>query len=130
MTNPLQRCSLVIRYHFLDLRNKMTAIELVSDRLFGRKSRLVLAAWIRGLSDGTFYQQQAASETGIPQSNVRDELKARLIPLGMVQELPRTAGDRRQYYSRTNSDLWRIIESAVEIVSAPPRTAALRRRTT
>lgn len=100
----------------------MIDIELLSDRLFGRKLRLVLAAWIYDLPDGTFYQQQAASETGIPQSNVRDELNARLVPLGMVQEVPKTAGDRRQYYARTKSPLWQIVEAATRAAQSAAST--------
>jgi hypothetical protein len=96
----------------------MLDLEHVSDRLFGRGLRLALAVWILELPDGTFYQHQAASLAGLHQSNVRDELHSRLIPLGMVQELPRMPGERRQYYVRTDSPLWQIIEAAVRAVSS------------
>lgn len=93
-------------------------LDTLSDRLFGRRLRLAVALWIWREADDAFYQQQLARELQLPQSNVRDELHDRLIPLGMIQPVPRVSGDRRQYYIRTASPLWRIIEAVNEVAGS------------
>jgi hypothetical protein len=85
--------------------------EQVGNRLFGRTARLVLADWVCHLHQEVFFQAEAVAGTGLPQSNVREELQ-RLVDLGMIAELPKEAGDRRKHYLRTTSPLWNVIRSA------------------
>jgi DNA-binding transcriptional ArsR family regulator len=80
--------------------------------LFGRSARLAVAAWIHGRDDPVFYQAEVVSGTGLPQSNIREELD-RLVDLGMVSSLPRYRGSRRRYYTRQEHMLWAVVRAAV-----------------
>jgi hypothetical protein len=91
----------------------------VGNRLFGRAARPVLAAWVSHLGDDVFFQAEAVTGTGLPQSNVREELR-RLAELDMITELPREAGDRRKHYLRTTSPLWGVIRVARQAIAAVP----------
>jgi DNA-binding transcriptional ArsR family regulator len=90
---------------------------LLGDRLFGRRARLALARWVLERTEPVFFQGEAVSGTGLPQSNVREEL-SRLIELGMVSMLPRGSGDRRQYYLRQPSRIWSAIDAAASAIAA------------
>ena len=76
--------------------------------LFGRALRLRLALWVAGREDPVFFQGEAARGVDYAASAVIQELD-RLDRLGMVTRLPRSAGDRRQYYARTDSPLWTVV---------------------
>lgn len=93
---------------------------LVSDRLFGRRLRLVTAAWVSSQAD-PFFQAQAtnairhlAGVLSVTQNDVADEL-ARLIIVGMVDPLP-DKGDGRKWYQRRSSPLWDIVQTALHVV--------------
>jgi hypothetical protein len=44
----------------------------------------------------------------------------RLIELGMLKERSAETGDRRRYYQRVDSPMWKIIEAAEEVVEPRP----------
>ena len=88
-------------------------VDKVGELLFGRKCRLALAIWIMRREKPTFFQSEPPREVDVP-SAVRQELR-KLVALGMLQE-DRPDGDRRVYYTRTDSGLWKIIEAAAENV--------------
>jgi len=94
----------------------------LGDVLFGRGLRLAVAAWIRNSESELFFQSEVAKGVEYVQSAVSQELN-RLIALGMVQKVPRSRGDRRQYYLRTNSQLWNIIDAALEVIDEQSFTA-------
>jgi hypothetical protein len=88
-------------------------VEDAAALLFGRASRFRLAAWIAGLPEGTFYQGEAVKGVDDSPNAVLQELN-RLTRLGMLIKQPRLSGERRQYYSRTDSRLWQIIREALD----------------
>jgi len=90
--------------------------------LFGRSLRLAVAAWIRTNESEMFFQAEVAKGVDYAQSGVSQELD-RLGALGMLQKVPRSPGDRRQYYLRTSSPLWSIIDAALEVVDERSFTA-------
>lgn len=109
----------------------MTNLEFVGEKLFGRKLRLRVALWIHRRDEPTFFQAEAADGVGYTASAVTTELD-RLIQLGMLKELPTKADDRRRYYARVDSPLWRIIQAAQEALeaqspSSSPRSKEKRR---
>jgi hypothetical protein len=98
-------------------------VELVGRNLFGRRLRLRVLLWVLS-ADETFFLKEAADEIGYSASGVRDEFE-RLVDLGMLLRNPPLAGDRRTYYSRTDSPLWDIIE-ATRLALLPQRDSARR----
>jgi DNA-binding MarR family transcriptional regulator len=84
-------------------------VETLGHTLFGRRLRLRVLLWVLNVDGGTFFLTEAAQGIGYSASGVRDELE-RLVDLGMLR---RDAGmaDRRVYYTRTGSPLWRIIDA-------------------
>ncbi len=89
----------------------------IGERLFGRPARLRIALWILEHDSGVFYQAEAVAGTGLPQSNVKEELE-RLVPLRMVTLAPRDKGSRRQYYVREDSPLWAVFEAVKQALEA------------
>jgi hypothetical protein len=94
-------------------RDTLMQVDRVGELLFGRKGRLRLALWIVRRDKPTFFQSEPPREVDVP-STVRQEL-GRLVDLGMLAE-DRPDGDRRIYYTRTDSSLWKIIEAASEAI--------------
>lgn len=88
--------------------------DTIGHELFGRRCRLRLALWIHVLDEPRFFQSQPPREV-INQSDAGKEL-ARLVRLGMLIE-ERPDRERRVYYRRTDSPLWRIIEAAQAVCS-------------
>jgi hypothetical protein len=82
-------------------------------RLFGRRARLVVAAWVLAAPE-VFSQHEAVQGSQLPQSNVREELE-RLVSLGMLDDIPKADGPGRRYYARIDHPAWRIIDTAVEV---------------
>lgn len=80
--------------------------------LFGRRARLLVAAWVLGVDSGVFSQAQAVAGVQLPQSNVREELE-RLVRMGMVIDAPKTEGPGRRYYARVEHPAWRIVDAAI-----------------
>jgi DNA-binding MarR family transcriptional regulator len=90
----------------------------ISRLLFGRPLRLVLLVWILERPDTAFFQSEPARALGCSTSNVVEEL-GRFLELGLVSEVPRTDGERRQYYLRDDGNpLWTIVRAAALAVSA------------
>ncbi len=83
----------------------------VGKLLFGRPCRLELALWIARRDKPEFFQSEPPREVILP-GNASDEL-SKLVRLGMLQE-HRPDGDRRVWYIRTDSRLWKIIDAAAE----------------
>ena len=55
--------------------------------------------------------------TDFSQSNVKAELD-RFVEIGMLSDIPRSAGERRQYYVRQDSHpWWTIIQMARQVVT-------------
>jgi hypothetical protein len=86
-------------------------VEEVGKLLFGRPCRIALALWIVGRDKPRFFQSEPPREV-ILQGDLGKELH-RLVRLGMLEE-ERPDGDRRVWYTRTSSKLWKIIEAAAE----------------
>jgi hypothetical protein len=70
-----------------------------------------LALWILRHEKPQFFQSEPPKEIILP-GNAAEEL-GKLIRLGMLEE-ERPDGDRRVWYNRTDSRLWKIIEAAAE----------------
>jgi DNA-binding MarR family transcriptional regulator len=88
------------------------ALARLGELLFGRALRLRVAAWVAARQDVLFFQGEAAKGVDYSASAVIQELD-RLVELGMLVRLPRQPGDRRQYYTRTDSQLWAAVAAAV-----------------
>lgn len=86
-------------------------VHQVGKLLFGRPCRLELALWIARRDKPRFYQSEPPKEVIFP-GNAAEEL-GKLVRLGMLEE-ERPDGDRRVWYYRTDSRLWKIIEAAAE----------------
>lgn len=89
--------------------------------LFGRQVRADLAVWIVGLTDGRFFLSEA--QDAMPRecrTAIAGELE-RLAAVGMLAEDEGRAGDRRRYFNRTNSALWKVFATAREVL--PSSTA-------
>lgn len=80
---------------------------VVGRGLFGRRVRLDVALWAS--HHRTFFQKEAAEGIAYSVSAVREELE-RLASLGMLNKII-LPGDRRVYYTRSESPLWSIIEA-------------------
>jgi hypothetical protein len=87
----------------------------VGKQLFGRSCRLALALWIVRHGKPRFYQSEPPREV-ILQGDAAREL-GRLVRLGMLEE-ERPDGDRRVYYERTDSPLWKIIQAAADVIES------------
>lgn len=85
----------------------------VGKLLFGRPCRLSLALWIIRHDKPRFFQSEPPRDV-IQPGELAKEL-GRLVRLGMLEE-ERPDGERRVYYTRTDSRLWKIIEAASESV--------------
>ena len=83
----------------------------VGKLLFGRACRLELALWIVRRDKPRFFQSEPPKEVILP-SDAAKELR-QLVRLGMLEE-ERPDGDRRVWYIRTDSRLWKIIEAAAD----------------
>jgi hypothetical protein len=90
-------------------------VQQVGKLLFGRACRLDLALWIARRDKPQFFQSEPPKEVVLP-SDAAKEL-GRLVRLGMLEE-ERPDGDRRVWYFRTDSRLWKIIEAAAEALEA------------
>jgi hypothetical protein len=86
-------------------------VEEVGGLLFGRSCRLGLALWIAERDKPRFFQSEPPRELIVPSAASKELCK--LVRLGMLEE-ERPDGDRRVWYSRTDSRLWKIIEAAAE----------------
>ncbi|RJQ66146.1 hypothetical protein D5S17_35550 [Pseudonocardiaceae bacterium YIM PH 21723] len=94
-----------------------TEIERLSSLVFGRAIRLPLHAWVRKQT-GPFFQRQAADGVGTHQTYIRTELTT-LVETGMLDQLPRSDGDNRVFYSpNVDHPWWKIIDAAVEALAA------------
>lgn len=100
------------------LDSRTLDMTFLGEKLFGRGLRLRVAAWVVGASR-SFYQAEAADGVRYSASAVAQELE-RLVELGMLIRHDKPGGDRRQYYSRTDSSLWRVITTALEMVDPTP----------
>lgn len=89
----------------------------VGERLFGRAARLRVGLWVFQRDLSVFYQAEAVAGTGLPQSNVKEELE-RLVSLQMITLLPRDKGSRRQYYVRWDGPLWAVFAAAEQALRA------------
>lgn len=85
----------------------------VGKQLFGRPCRLALALWIVRHGKPRFYQSEPPREVILPGDAARE--LGRLVRLGMLEE-QRPDGDRRVYYERTGSPLWKIIQAAADVI--------------
>jgi len=121
-SDPLTEASHNAAQFTMHIYNLVTRIQLmvdqrgVGDRLFGRAARLIVADWVCHAEEDLFYQSEAVKGTGVPQSNVREEL-ARLVELGMLSELPREPGERRKHYLRQPSPLWEVIRNTRQAIT-------------
>jgi hypothetical protein len=88
-------------------------VDEVGKQLFGRPCRLALALWIIRHDKPRFYQSEPPREV-ILQGDLAREL-SRLVRLGMLEE-DRRDGDRRVWYERTDSPLWKIIQAAADVL--------------
>jgi hypothetical protein len=86
-------------------------VDQVGKQLFGRACRLRLALWIAHHDKPRFFQSEPPKEVILP-SDAAKEL-GRLVRLGMLEE-ERPDSDRRVWYIRTDSRLWKIIDGATE----------------
>lgn len=86
----------------------------ISDRLFGRRSRLPIAAWIARHEKGRFFQSEVPLFGATSRSNVIEELR-RLTALGMLEE-ERPEDTKRVYYVRSTSPLWEVVEFAADTI--------------
>jgi hypothetical protein len=85
----------------------------VGKYLFGRPARLKLCRWVLHHDKGRFFQSQPPADIGATSAVIAELSK--LVRLGMLdRESP--DGESRVYYVRTESPLWRIIETADEVV--------------
>jgi DNA-binding MarR family transcriptional regulator len=96
--------------------------------LFGRRTRLHLLVWASRVEGGSFYVKQAVDGLRDSPSAVLAEL-TRLTDLGMFRR-DSHPGDRRVYYTLTDSPLWKIAlatTAALEEldIQLPPRTDPL-----
>jgi hypothetical protein len=96
---------------------------LVVKELFGRPTRVNLAAWIAVRVEPTFYLLEAQTALGMSAeaaSAVSHEL-SRLVRLGM---LSRTQVDRRVYFARRENPMWsafqEIAKAADQLSSRQP----------
>ncbi len=87
----------------------------VSADLFGRPCRLPFALWILKLEKPRFFQSEPPREIGSPTA-LRQELE-RFVRAGMLDE-ERPDGENRVYYVKTDSPLWRVIETARAVLDA------------
>src|ERR1700761_645214 len=87
----------------------------VGRELFGRPCRLTLGLWIVRREKPLFYQSEPPREV-VLQSDAAREL-ARLVRLGMLRQLHPDDG-RRVYYERTGSPLWKILETAADVLDS------------
>lgn len=99
----------------LDSRKLDDKIAVLGDSLFGRALRLRVAYWVLRRDDPSFFQGEAVTGVSYSASGVAQELE-RLVKLGMIVRHERTPGDRRVYYTRSDSALWMIIEAAANAV--------------
>ncbi len=88
-------------------------IEEVGKRLFGRRCRLTLALWVVRREKPRFFQSEPPKEVILPSDAARE--LGHLVQLHMLEE-ERPDGDRRVWYVRTDSKLWKIIETAAEVL--------------
>jgi hypothetical protein len=88
-------------------------VDEVGKQLFGRPCRLALALWIVRHDKPRFYQSEPPREV-ILQGDLANEL-SRFVRLGMLEE-ERRDGDRRVWYERTDSSLWKIIDAAADVL--------------
>jgi hypothetical protein len=88
-------------------------VDEVGKQLFGRPCRLALALWIVRHDKPRFYQSEPPREV-ILQGDLAKEL-SRFVRLGMLEE-ERRDGDRRVWYERTDSSLWKIIDAAAYVL--------------
>lgn len=91
--------------------------ETVGHVLFGRSLRLTVLLWVLEQDGTPFYQSEAADGVDDAASAVRDELE-RFVEVGMLTKHERTAGERRQYYSSTDSPLWAAVEATRQALLA------------
>ena len=90
--------------------------------LFGRPCRLALALWIVRRDKPRFYQSEPPRDVIWP-GDLAKEL-GRLVRLGMLVE-ERRDDARRVYYERTDSPLWKIIQTAADVTSPEESTSLL-----
>jgi DNA-binding MarR family transcriptional regulator len=86
-------------------------VERVGHSLFGRRLRLQVLLWILNFKEPAFFLSEVAEGVHYSASGVSAELE-RLAALGMLNRHDALPGERRVYYSRTDSSLWAIIEAA------------------
>jgi hypothetical protein len=91
-------------------------VKEVGSVLFGRSCRLALALWIAERDKPRFFQSEPPRDLIAP-SEAFQEL-GKLVRLGMLEKESHP-GERRVYYVRTDSALWKIITAAAEALNSP-----------
>ncbi|MEP7223755.1 MAG: hypothetical protein ABI783_02190 [Actinomycetota bacterium] len=99
----------------LDARKLEDKLAALGEGLFGRALRLRVAYWVMSREDPSFFQTEAVTGVGYAASGVVQELN-RLVRLGMITRHEKTPGDRRLYYTRSESPLWKIVHAAAAAV--------------
>jgi hypothetical protein len=89
-----------------------------------------MEAFLLMLREKRFFSGQVARVTGC-QPNFAGTLVRRLEAAGLVEALPREAGQRRHYYQRCPSAIWHAIETMIETALIEPQgeVTALPKRT-
>jgi len=88
----------------------------VGELRFGRALRLGLCRWVLTASVDRFYQSEAVVEMPPRMRTAVPTELARLVDAGLLEEEPGEAGQRRKYFRRTDSALWRIIQTSDEVL--------------
>lgn len=96
----------------------MPTHERTAELLFGRELRLAVGRWVVTHASGRFYQSEVTADmhqrlrTAVP-----GELD-RLVEAGMLDAEDPTDGQRRRYYQRTDSPLWKIFAVSDEVFTS------------
>ena len=97
---------------------QMPTSDRLAQLLFGRELRLAVARWAVAHPTGRFYQSEVTAamphrlRTAVPSELIR------LVEAGMLEEEDPGAGQRRRYYTRVDTDLWKIFEISDQVFQA------------
>lgn len=87
-----------------------------AEALFGRRVRAAVGRWIARRHNSVFFLAEAQeAQPPKDRSSVGNEL-VRLVQVGMLAEHERRPGDRRRYFERTESPLWKIFVTADQVL--------------
>lgn len=93
----------------------------LSKLLFGNQDRLLVALAVARSKTGVFYAHELAEALGIVDPRVVMQL-ATFEKAGLIQRLPKTQGDRRVFFRRTDGPFWALCEQlaveTIEVASA------------